>query len=232
RYLEDTQTPEWKRKYINYRLLKKRITAIKKAYGAQNTQVSPVSTQINPEPAVASEPSLAARSISPQNSLHPTISVDSVKTAPNQDSETAHTQDALSISSGEARRPLSYRSQTFPVQRPNSRRTPSFTRMSLTRMFSSSQSNTTRRFTKLVGPKPHPYSELPLRDLMPLLSPLELAFFTTLDAELEKIEAFYVARENEMKVHTQLLELQLNELDEHKRLFDVLSFLMIWLPPI
>jgi hypothetical protein len=62
---------------------------------------------------------------------------------------------------------------------------------------------------------------------MPLLSPPELAFFTTLDAELEKIEAFYVARENEMKVHTQLLELQLNELDEHKRLFDVLSFLMI-----
>lgn len=62
---------------------------------------------------------------------------------------------------------------------------------------------------------------------MPLLSPPELAFFTTLDAELEKIEAFYVARENEMKIHTQLLELQLNELDEHKRLFDVLSFLMI-----
>ncbi|KAJ7892875.1 SPX domain-containing protein [Mycena olivaceomarginata] len=211
-------TPEWKRKYMFTTIdcSKKRITAIKKAYGAQNTQASPVPTQINPEPAVASEPSLAARSISPQNSLHPTISVDSVKTPPpNQDSETAHTQDALSISSGEARRPLSYRSQTFPVQRPNSRRTPSFTRM-----FSSSQSNTTRRFTKLVGPKPHPYSELPLRDLMPLLSPPELAFFTTLDAELEKIEAFYVARENEMKVHTQLLELQLNELDEHKRLFD------------
>jgi hypothetical protein len=104
-----------------------------------------VPTQINPEPPVASEPSLAARSVSPQDSLHPTISVDSVKTAPpDQDSETAHTQDALSISSGEARRPLSYRSQTFPVQRPNSRRTPSFTRM-----FSSSQSNTTRRFTKL-----------------------------------------------------------------------------------
>ncbi|KAF8175414.1 SPX domain-containing protein [Mycena galopus ATCC 62051] len=55
---------------------------------------------------------------------------------------------------------------------------------------------------------------------MRLLSPPELAFFTTLDAELEKIEAFYVAREDEMKVRTDLLELQLNELEEHRKLFD------------
>ncbi|KAJ6588945.1 SPX domain-containing protein [Mycena capillaripes] len=55
---------------------------------------------------------------------------------------------------------------------------------------------------------------------MPLLSPPELAFFSTLDAELEKIESFYLAREKEMKIHTELLEDQLNELDEHQRLYD------------
>ncbi|OSC98087.1 hypothetical protein PYCCODRAFT_1030570 [Trametes coccinea BRFM310] len=34
RYLEETQTPEWKKAYIDYRGLKKRITAIKRAYDA------------------------------------------------------------------------------------------------------------------------------------------------------------------------------------------------------
>ncbi|KAL4256368.1 hypothetical protein AB1N83_012317 [Pleurotus pulmonarius] len=31
RYLEETQTPEWKKAYIDYRGLKKRITAIRRA---------------------------------------------------------------------------------------------------------------------------------------------------------------------------------------------------------
>ena len=62
---------------------------------------------------------------------------------------------------------------------------------------------------------------------MPLLSPPELAFFSALDAELEKIEAFYIARENEMKVHSELLGLQLKELDEHRRLFNVMFPMMI-----
>jgi hypothetical protein len=60
---------------------------------------------------------------------------------------------------------------------------------------------------------------------LPLLSPVELAFFTTLDEELVKIENFYVAREKEMKLRTQLLEHQLNELNEHRKLFNVRSFI-------
>jgi hypothetical protein len=57
---------------------------------------------------------------------------------------------------------------------------------------------------------------------MPLLSPPELAFFSTLDAELDKIETFYLARENEMKIRTELLGQQLNELAEHRKLFNVM----------
>ncbi|KAJ7682999.1 SPX domain-containing protein [Mycena rosella] len=111
------------------------------------------------------------------------------------------------------------RSQTLPLtgsihsQKSDRGRAPSFPRM-----FSSSNSKT-RRFS-VVGPKPHPYSELPLRDLMPLLSPPELAFFSTLDAELDKIETFYIAREKEMQIRTKLLEQQLTELTEHRKLFD------------
>ncbi|KAJ6588946.1 hypothetical protein B0H19DRAFT_225384 [Mycena capillaripes] len=55
-YLDDTQTPEWQKAYVDYRLLKKRITAIRKAYGAQNIVESPVSTQIGAEPGDCSQP--------------------------------------------------------------------------------------------------------------------------------------------------------------------------------
>jgi hypothetical protein len=83
-----------------------------------------------------------------------------------------------------------------------------------------------------VGPKPHPFSELPLRDLMPLLSPPELAFFSTLDAELDKIETFYLARENEMKIRTELLGQQLNELAEHRKLFNVTFAVIFFYLPV
>ncbi|KAJ7276060.1 SPX domain-containing protein [Mycena haematopus] len=223
RYLEETQTPEWKRKYIDYRLLKKRISAIRQAYGPQNPVQSPVATEINQEPTIASEASIT-HAVSAPNPLHPTISVESTKSSLNHDSDTVDSPSpniGLEASAEQRhQRPLSYRSQTVPApvdsrQRHDRGRTPSFTRL-----FSSTGSSTARRFTKLGGPKLHPFSELPLRDLMRLLSPPELAFFSTLDAELEKIEAFYVAREEEMKTRTELLALQLHELDEHRKLFD------------
>ncbi|KAJ7778281.1 SPX domain-containing protein [Mycena metata] len=72
----------------------------------------------------------------------------------------------------------------------------------------------------LIGPSRHPYSELSLHALIPLLSPQELAFFAALDSELQKVETFYVDRENAMKIRTRDLEVQLRELNEHRRLFD------------
>ncbi|KAF7351257.1 SPX and EXS domain-containing protein 3 [Mycena sanguinolenta] len=219
-YLEDTQTPEWRRKYINYKLLKKRISAIRQTYATQNAAQSPTATQVNPEPAVTSEASNMHATSAP-NLLHPTISVESTKSSPSHHSEpvdTPSSNNGLGVPTEQRhQRPLSYRSQTAPApidsrQRPSRGRVPSFSHL-----FSSSSS---RRFTKLAGPKLHPFSELPLHELMRLLSPPELAFFSTLDAEIEKIEAFYVAKEQEMKNHTELLALQLHELDEHRKLFD------------
>ncbi|KAJ7906260.1 EXS family protein/ERD1/XPR1/SYG1 family protein [Mycena leptocephala] len=215
-YLEDTRTPEWQKAYIDYRLLKKRITAIRRAYGDQNVADSPVSTQMDSDPGISS--AAVPKSTPGMNTGT------SVKNPPKHDSEpTSSSPKLVAPASGTIpeqpprRKPLS-RWHTVPasIHSQMSDHAPS-----LSRMFSSSNSKiTTRRFTKLVGPKPHPFSELPLRDLMPLLSPPELAFFSTLDAELDKIETFYLARENEMKIRTELLGQQLNELAEHRKLFN------------
>lgn len=40
---------------------------------------------------------------------------------------------------------------------------------------------------------------IPIKDLIPRLTPLQKAFFDKLDAELEKVEVFYMEREKEMK---------------------------------
>ena len=60
-----------------------------------------------------------------------------------------------------------------------------------------------------------------LRELIPLLSPAEAAFFTALDAELDKIEGFFLDREKEFLARGRVLKEQLEELGEHRRLFYV-----------
>ncbi|KAF7316200.1 Signal transduction protein [Mycena indigotica] len=222
RYLEDAQTPEWQRAYIDYRLLKKRITAIRRAMASQEQTISPISSRINTNLTVPSQVSVAQTDI--PNSPRSSLSV--AKSTEGQQPPT-NLNDSLPDFPGESsqRRDPFHRSTTMPASIGSSaRRTASFTRM-----FSSSNSRLSRRITLLVGgQKPHPYSDLPLRELLPLLSPLELAFFTTLDAEVEKIEKFYVAREHDMKLLTNLLEQQLAELDEHRKLFNAAHSVGAW----
>lgn len=74
------------------------------------------------------------------------------------------------------------------------------------------------------GTRPlHPRSELPLHDLLAQLSSVELAFFAFLDSQLDKIESFYLAREKEMLVRGTLLQEQLSELNEHRKIVMVCS---------
>lgn len=42
-----------------------------------------------------------------------------------------------------------------------------------------------------------------------------------LDAQLDKVESFYIAREKEMLDRTYMLQVQLNELNDHRKLFHV-----------
>ena len=66
-----------------------------------------------------------------------------------------------------------------------------------------------------------PTQNRPLHEILPLLDPAEAAFFTLLDAELDKVERFYLDREKEFLGRTRALEVQLRELGEHRRLFCV-----------
>ncbi|KAK7012689.1 signal transduction protein [Favolaschia claudopus] len=223
-YLEDTQTSEWKKKYIDYRLLKKKISAIRQSYGSQRIVQSPVPAA-NSQGGTASETSVP-NPLSTTASFNPTTSVGSIKSSPEHYLATDTPSPSLrlvpsNVSDNSQRTPLN-RSQTLPAHISAQSRLERAQTPSLTRLFSFGNPRSSvksSRFSKFVGPKPHPYSELPLNELIPLLSPAEAAFFSTLDDELEKVETFYLARENEFKVHTDLLELQLNELDQHRRLF-------------
>jgi len=60
---------------------------------------------------------------------------------------------------------------------------------------------------------------LPLHDILLELSPQEIAFVNMLDAQLEKVEAFYVSREEEMVARGKMLQSQLHELVEHRKIY-------------
>jgi hypothetical protein len=60
-----------------------------------------------------------------------------------------------------------------------------------------------------------------LHELLAQLSPEEKKLFDMLDAELERIESFYVMREKETQERSNMLQGQLNELSEHKKVVQV-----------
>jgi SPX domain protein involved in polyphosphate accumulation len=63
----------------------------------------------------------------------------------------------------------------------------------------------------------NPFVALPLDKLLLQLSPKEAKFFAKLDAELHKIEAFYLDREEEMQTRWRTLREQLDELGDHMK---------------
>jgi len=77
--------------------------------------------------------------------------------------------------------------------------------------------NKTQRFTT-------PLAELPLHEIVTQFTPQESAFFAMLDAQLDKVESFYLAREKEMVTRGVLLLNQLEELKENRKMFLVCRF--------
>jgi hypothetical protein len=53
------------------------------------------------------------------------------------------------------------------------------------------------------------------------MSPARLSFFDKLDAELSKIEPFFIEKEGEARKRSEQLREQLEELKDHRRLFHV-----------
>ena len=83
------------------------------------------------------------------------------------------------------------------------------------------QSNDARHFMD-------PLVELPLHEILAQLTPQELSFFSMLDAQLNKVESFYLAREKEMVARSFLLINQLEYLKDHREVFLVCHFLLVF----
>jgi hypothetical protein len=64
-----------------------------------------------------------------------------------------------------------------------------------------------------------PSANLPLHKIINQLTPQELAFFSMIDAQLNKVESFYLAREKEMVARSFVLLNQLEDLKDHRVVF-------------
>ncbi|KAI0631231.1 SPX domain-containing protein [Trametes polyzona] len=249
RYLEETQTPEWKKAYIDYRGLKKRITAIRRAHQAiaqagKEDEPSPLpplgrsSTSHGSEHERPSSPR-SVRSISTSTrfgSLPPPLDTPASEVA--HPAELKHRgQDSLPALALEER--TEYHSdpghdgdeettRSPPPAEPNAhiRTRGRSTTVSgiLGRAFSTNhypQRANSHRGSAGIGQAARfdLRHPLPLMELLPQLTPVERAFFDKLDEELDKIESFYCEREREMRHRANLLKEQLQELQDHRRAF-------------
>ncbi|KAF8201829.1 EXS family protein/ERD1/XPR1/SYG1 family protein [Pholiota molesta] len=205
-YLRDTQTPEWKKAYIDYRGLKKRITAIRKAQQGLSFYASSSDSPDEPP--------------SPPDAPQ----------ASNADSEEFERSIDLALERVASQEKDSGRGDA-PSERGNPRSIASGRRRgSLVRFFSSLHYSSTCVNAPSEGSKgassspsqklhAHPLAALPLHELLTQLSPHEVSFFTMLDAQLDKVESFYLAREKEMLARGRMLQIQLKELNDHRKLF-------------
>lgn len=51
-----------------------------------------------------------------------------------------------------------------------------------------------------------------------------MKFYEAIEQELQKVETFYCAREDEMRERVNVLKVQMRELGEHRKIFHVCSF--------
>ncbi|KAF8348667.1 SPX domain-containing protein [Amanita rubescens] len=205
RHLKDNQIPEWQKAYIDYRGLKKLIAEVRNAEA-----LSSASTTVGD---VSSQPSCAFTA--------PRVGVDE---------RTRDWHDVIDISARAAARlrgandrgsMASTTSMANDV--PRATKTMSHIRHS---MFSLSPGLTRRRTRGLslasiwseMPWKANPLAGLSLSELYKELNPLQMQFFTVLDAELDKVNSFYAMKESELQDRTQLLIEQFKELNEHRRM--------------
>ncbi|KAJ7158187.1 EXS family protein/ERD1/XPR1/SYG1 family protein [Mycena crocata] len=283
RYLEDTQTPEWKRAYIDYRIFKERIRAIRRAQDRMGLPIDSGLYSNSPRPGSMLSVIVQSESgdhSSGTSSIHLPIEkrdLTFVSTQRHTDGPSRHLPErrlslprtqtsqsnvtppspggvpATTTNTGRNRpkitlpqlvvRQATNRSNLAPpspavdtatLNSRHAKRSPllarQWTNSSQAREMalpspavapSSPASRVVKGLSHIMDPlRRHPYSELSLNALIPLLSWQELAFFSALDSELQKVSTFYLDREKAMKTRTRDLEAQLRELNEHRKLFD------------
>lgn len=197
RYLNDTQTPEWKRAYIDYRSLKKCIGAIRAEHIARlNTTGTTDIDQVHKE----------AREHEEYNEL---------SFLPRSDERNRNS--TLSMTRVQRRNSRMRSSLSFPMRSFPPHLTGSSSRASSQEIPLSPKtvhSPLMFPFFRDAGSSAVPTA---LHMLLPLLPPLHANFFELLDSELEKVDSFYAEREKEMRDRGKLLKEQLNELGLHRK---------------
>ncbi|TFL04667.1 SPX domain-containing protein [Pterulicium gracile] len=221
RYLEDTQTPEWKKAYMDYRLLKKRISAIRNERREfEDVSDTPTASRISLAPSV------------PYTSdQHGTASLHG------QGGGRATSLDVTA--GGDSGRPSNATARTSVVSMPETLRSEQDTtpvlsgsgsgarQATLGKRLGATRGMLRRNKTNLWRPSKSlslstsqlPPSSLPFVELYDSLSPAERAFFDALQGELDKVEAFYLRQEQEMRVRFFKLQKQLEELGKHRKAF-------------
>lgn len=236
-YLHDTQTPEWKKAYIDYRGLKKRINAIRKSQQGFDSNV--LSSDESPDEAFVPRPSdldsndlvIGTHFPKPSASINPPPSniPDRIITLPEYpakgpDSNAEQVPPSFGISSSMNDRRFSTQTGAF-----NFTSLRAATRAAKGRSFSSWHNGLSSGGSQR---HPQPLTPLPLHELLEHLTPQEVSFFTMLDAQLDKVESFYIAREKEMLDRSYMLQIQLNELNDHRKLFHETNTQVSWLSSI
>ncbi|KIJ61833.1 hypothetical protein HYDPIDRAFT_169443 [Hydnomerulius pinastri MD-312] len=221
RYLQDTQTPEWKKAYIDYRGLKKQIGLIRAQQvetssstgttDVDHTHKSSVDHEDEYERdlkvATRNEEVLAGVNLPklPQGNT-----TSSRVPGPRGQRTDSPTVEATNSTAG---------GPPSPVRRRNSGRLrPSLSlklaTLPLPPRIHGTSSNAPSQQTPLPPRTPQAPPVFPFfRDTV------HAKFFELLDAELDKIESFYAEREKEMRERGKRLREQLNELGIHRRKF-------------
>ncbi|KAG8954239.1 hypothetical protein FRC04_000461 [Tulasnella sp. 424] len=212
RYLEDTQIQEWKKKYIDYKGLKKHIAAIRKDREANKTSERKSSWSIrnddSPEGAFKpTSPSSRRRTSTvtgtPASALNKTPKETSqLTTSPHQQYGTSGTTPPLHA---RTKRSPSIRMQLPPPHEPLE----TFTLPPPARSLNEHdvRADPTR-------PRFETYAAL-----LASVPPLERNFFDYLDAQVDKAEMFFDERYREAAVRLSVLKEQFAELAQHRRAY-------------
>ncbi|KAG8932567.1 hypothetical protein FRC01_013197 [Tulasnella sp. 417] len=246
RYLEETQIPEWKKKYIDYKGLKKHISAIRKDREANKTSERRPSESIR----VTDSPEAAFSPVSRRRTSTVAGTPSMVNKTPKETSHFAASPQQQYGSSGttppinaRAKRSPSVRMQLPPAHEPleaftlpppakslhedddGIRRNLPGTSASVVSATSSrpkifSKLSFRRSTAKLRGDPTRPHFET-YAALLANVPELERNFFDYLDEQVDKAEMFFDERYREAGVRLSALKEQFAELSQHRRAYHI-----------
>ncbi|KAB5594687.1 Xenotropic and polytropic retrovirus receptor 1 [Ceratobasidium theobromae] len=232
RYLEETQIPEWRKAYIDYRGIKQAIATIRGANEAGHARTLHQGSHSVEE--ICHTPSPTgfhdARESTPVAAASEHTLVDSHKPGDKHKSSRLRAGSlgyyALESSDANEHARRTHRRQTLPGRIINNTLAliPTHAR-GASRPESSRHlfSGVRRRFTRLTAHNNVGYSPATVQKLLASLGPNELAFFQLLDSEIEKasiVDKFYAAREQDAIRKVTALKEQFEALRDHKELLD------------